>query len=203
LKVVSKALKLSRESHRFQLRKDGKTPFINHPLELYEILLDNEILDEEILSAALLHDVIEDTEYTKEDMEFIIGEEITRIVLECSDDKSLSKVKRKLLQIEHSLEISEKAVLVKLVDKISNLKSIIEFPPIGWDNDRIIGYVVWSKKVVNNLNNNKNIFRYRDKINNLTNLHTFLVLEIFENYKMDISDSEDIFNLYIEKIEKK
>ena len=203
MKTVSRAMRIAREEHRLQLRKDGKTPFINHPLELYEILLDNDILDEDILSASLLHDVIEDTEYTELDMNKSMGKDITKIVLECSDDKNLSKIERKSLQISHSLEISEKAVIVKLVDKIANLNSVIEFPSVGWDNDRIIGYTVWSKKVVDSLYNNVNVDLYRDKVNSLLNVHTFLVLELFENYKMDLNNSEEIYDLYIEKLSKK
>lgn len=203
IKSLSKAIKLSRNLHRLQTRKDGETPFINHPLELLEILLEEGILDENILSASLLHDVIEDTDYTKKEMLDSMGKDILNIILDCTDDKTQTKYDRKKHQIEHSLEISESAVLVKLVDKISNLNSMLEIPPVGWSINRILGYTIWSKRVVNSLSNNNNKSKYKNEINNFTNMHTFLVLEIFENYKIDLELSEDIFENYMEDMKLK
>lgn len=74
---------------------------------------------------------------------------MTHIVDECSDNKSLSKVERKRIQIEHSAHISTKAKLVKIADKISNNKSLVEEPI--WPAPRILGYGIWSNEVFQNI----------------------------------------------------
>ena len=60
------------------------------------------------------------------------GKAITRIMLEVTDDKSLHKAKRKLMQIEHAKHVSKGAKFVKLADKISNLTDIVNSPPANW-----------------------------------------------------------------------
>ena len=73
-----------------------------------------------VILAAILHDTIEDTEATPDEIRSLFGEEVLGIVLECTDDKSLPYLDRKRLQIETAPHKSEKAKLVKLADKICN-----------------------------------------------------------------------------------
>jgi GTP diphosphokinase / guanosine-3',5'-bis(diphosphate) 3'-diphosphatase len=77
----------------------------------------------------------------------LFGEKVCSIVMEVTDDKSLPKHERKLLQIEHSPHLSPEAKQVKLADKISNVSDILNNPP-DWTEERKREYIVWAKKVV-------------------------------------------------------
>lgn len=131
---VLRAASFAAHKHRNQRRKDAEAPpYINHPLTLARVLAEEGgITDAVTLCAALLHDTIEDTETTPDDLEREFGPEIRAIVEEVTDDKSLSKADRKRLQIEHAPHISERAKLVKLADKIANLRDVATSPPAGW-----------------------------------------------------------------------
>ena len=100
------------------------------------------------LCAALLHDTIEDTETTPEELEEQFSAEIRRIVQEVTDDKALPKAERKRLQIEHASELSHRARLVKLADKISNLRDLTLNAPSEWSLQRRRDYFDWAKKVI-------------------------------------------------------
>ena len=152
LSLLFKALAFSAEKHTKQRRKDiDKSPYINHPISLANILAQRWVIDENVLCAAILHDTIEDTETTVEELQEHFGEKITSIVLEVTDDKSLEKSVRKQKQVEHAASISHEAKLVKLADKIANITDIINTPPEDWSSDRKKDYFNWAKAVVDNL----------------------------------------------------
>lgn len=99
-----------------------------------------------MLCAAVLHDTIEDTETTAEELRAVFGEQVASVVLEVTDDKLLDKAVRKQLQIEHAPHISPQAKLVKLVklaDKISNVRDILASPPADWSAERKQAYFDW------------------------------------------------------------
>ena len=141
------------DKHRNQRRKDKQaSPYINHPITLANVLKnEGGIADTTVLVAALLHDTIEDTDASAEELEATFGKEITAIVLEVTDDKSLPKGERKRLQVEHAKNISHRAKLVKLADKICNLRDLIASPPAAWTEKRIEEYFDWAKEVVDGL----------------------------------------------------
>ena len=113
------------------------SPYINHPIALANVLAnEGSVDDDEVICAALLHDTIEDTETTPEELREAFGDEIAAIVLEVTDDKSLPKDERKRLQIQHAGSRSRKAKLVKLADEICNLRDIVQQPPANWDLSR-------------------------------------------------------------------
>lgn len=147
------AIAFAADKHRDQRRKDAKaSPYINHPIALANVLANEcGVPDETVLIAAILHDTIEDTETTAEELTAIFGEAITTIVLEVTDDKALPKAERKRLQIEHAPTISAAAKLVKLADKICNLRDIVASPPEKWSLERRQAYFDWAKTVVNGL----------------------------------------------------
>lgn len=148
--LIFRALAFSAHKHRDQRRKDASaSPYINHPIALANVL-SNEggITDSNVLCAALLHDTVEDTETTPEELTETFGKVIADIVMEVTDDKSLLKAERKRLQIEHAVHASSQAKLVKLADKISNLRDIVACPPADWGADRKQAYFDWAKKVV-------------------------------------------------------
>ena len=152
-KRVIEAAYFAAVKHKTQRRKDTeKTPYINHPLALANVLtVECEIDDVEVICGALLHDTIEDTETTEVELVAAFGENITRIVLEVTDDKTLDKTERKEAQVAHAPHISDQAKLVKLADKISNLRDISASPPIGWSVERKQEYFDWAARVIDGL----------------------------------------------------
>lgn len=136
--------------HTQQRRKNAAaTPYINHPIEVAEHLARvGEIDDEDVLIAALLHDTIEDTETTRQEIEDQFGKRVADIVVECSDDKSLTKAERKRLQVERAPHKSAEAKLVKIADKTCNLASLLSDPPADWSRQRQREYFLWAEQVV-------------------------------------------------------
>ena len=125
-KKLIQAANFAAEKHKAQRRKDAEeTPYINHPLALAHVLaVEGNVEDVDTICGALLHDTVEDTETTEAELLVVFGESITRIVLEVTDDKNLEKMARKEAQVAHAPHISDQAKLVKLADKISNLRDI-------------------------------------------------------------------------------
>ncbi len=148
--VFVKAVAFAADKHRTQRRKDADaSPYINHPIALANVLAnEGGVTDVVVLSAAVLHDTIEDTNTTAEELTAIFGAKITATVLDVTDDKSLDKHDRKQRQIEHAPHISKEAKLVKLADKICNLRDILAAPPADWSPERKQGYFDWAAKVV-------------------------------------------------------
>jgi guanosine-3',5'-bis(diphosphate) 3'-pyrophosphohydrolase len=153
LALLFRALAFAAHKHRDQRRKDAQaSPYINHPIALAEVLAgEGRVTDAEVLAAALLHDTIEDTDTSFEELEREFGERIAGMVMEVTDDKELEKSERKRLQIEHAAGISPGAKLVKLADKICNLRDVADRPPAQWDLRRRQEYFEWAKKVIDQL----------------------------------------------------
>jgi guanosine-3',5'-bis(diphosphate) 3'-pyrophosphohydrolase len=153
LSLIFDALAFAAERHRDQRRKNAEaSPYINHPIALAHILVnEGHIADPVVICAALLHDTIEDTETLPEEIERRFGPQIHQVVMEVSDDKNLPRSERKRLQIEHSSGLSDAAKLVKLADKICNVRDIADAPPVGWSLARKQEYFDWAKSVVDGL----------------------------------------------------
>lgn len=148
--MILKAAQFAAEKHRDQRRKDANaSPYINHPLALANVLaVEGGIENPDVICAALLHDTIEDTKTTAEELAGIFGDKVTGIVLEVTDDKNLDKAVRKEEQVRHAPHISAEAKLVKLADKICNLRDIFAAPPADWSADRKRAYFDWAARVV-------------------------------------------------------
>ena len=153
IQTILEAAAFAADKHRDQRRKDpAASPYINHPIALANILAnEGGILDATVIVAALLHDTIEDTETTAAELRQLFGEEVAEVVMEVTDDKSLPRAERKRLQIEHAGHISESAKLVKMADKIANLRDIAASPPEDWTLERRREYFDWAKRVVDGL----------------------------------------------------
>lgn len=151
--LLLRAVAFAAHKHRNQRRKDADaSPYINHPIALANVLANEAaILDPTVLAAALLHDTIEDTDTTRAELESEFGLTIATIVAEVTDDKSLPKAERKRLQIEHAAHISTSAKLVKLADKICNLRDVANSPPADWAVDRKRDYFDWARVVVDRM----------------------------------------------------
>jgi guanosine-3',5'-bis(diphosphate) 3'-pyrophosphohydrolase len=152
MEIVLRAAAFAADKHREGRRKDEEaSPYINHPINAAYILVRAGIEDPAVLAGALLHDTVEDTNTTVDELEVVFGYEIANIVAECTDDKSLPKLARKQAQIDHSAKLSHKARLVKLADKIANVNDINGAPPAGWSVERKREYFDWAKQVVDRM----------------------------------------------------
>jgi guanosine-3',5'-bis(diphosphate) 3'-pyrophosphohydrolase len=147
---ILSALQFAAFKHRDQRRKDhAASPYINHPIALANVLWrEGGVHDAGVICAALLHDTIEDTQTTADEIRQAFGARIARIVLEVTDDKLLPKAERKRRQIEHAPRLSRAAKLVKLADKICNLRDVAQSPPPTWSLRRRRQYFDWAKKVI-------------------------------------------------------
>jgi guanosine-3',5'-bis(diphosphate) 3'-pyrophosphohydrolase len=153
LKSLLRAASFAAQKHTGHKRKgsDGQ-PYINHPLEVASLLANvGGVTDFDVLIGALLHDTVEDTGVTREELKALFGDTAAGYVSEVTDDKSLPKAERKRLQVEHAPGLSHGAKLIKLGDKISNIIDVTNNPPEGWDLRRRIEYVDWGVAVVNGL----------------------------------------------------
>ena len=148
--LVLKAAQFAAIRHRMQRRKDREaTPYINHPLTLANILWrEGGVREARVLAAALLHDTVEDTRTTSAEIRREFGAQVAGVVAEVTDNKRLHKGTRKRLQIEHAAHLSRQAKLVKLADKIANLRDMHSSPPAGWPLARRRAYFDWSRQVV-------------------------------------------------------
>ncbi len=153
MKQLIAAIAFAAGKHRDQRRKDAEaSPYINHPIALANLLANEAGIDDQrVLLAAILHDTIEDTETTGQELVCHFGRHVADIVLEVTDDKALAKAERKRLQIEHASHLSRRARLVKLADKICNLRDIAASPPADWSVVRKQEYFDWARAVVDGL----------------------------------------------------
>ncbi len=154
LKAVQQVLDAARfaaEKHARQKRKGAAgEPYVNHLIDVAGLVASAlQEPDTNLVMAALLHDTIEDTGATQEELIERFGSDVADLVGEVTDDKSLPKQERKRLQVEHAPKKSSRAQTLKLADKISNLRSILFSPPADWDFQRRKEYFEWAKRVVN------------------------------------------------------
>jgi (p)ppGpp synthase/HD superfamily hydrolase len=150
--LILRAIDFAARKHRDQRRKDEEaSPYINHPISVALLLAEiGGIADAEVLSAAILHDTLEDTDTKPEELVAAFGMRIFKLVEEVTDDKSLPKARRKELQIAHASQLSADAVLIKLGDKISNVLDVTHSPPADWNIQRRWEYLDWAEAVVKN-----------------------------------------------------
>src|SRR5262249_34675354 len=164
---ILKVLRFAAVKHRDQRRKDAEvSPYINHPIEVAELLARvGGITDLVILQGVILHDTIEDTQTTPEELEAAFGPEVRRVVEEVTDDKRLPKAERRRLQIEHAPHLSERAKQIKIADMISNVQSVTETPPTDWPLERRREYLDWTEQVMAGLRGcNQSLEYYYDQV---------------------------------------
>lgn len=167
LSLVLQALQFAARKHRHQRRKDvDQTPYINHPIALTVLLRQvADVHDPIVLMAALLHDTVEDTDTTLPELETTFGAEVAAVVAQLTDDKSLPRAMRKQQQIDHAPQLCDRARLVKLADKIDNLRDMATAPPAGWSMARRQAYCEWARRVVNQIRgSNRQLEAYFDKV---------------------------------------
>ncbi len=143
-------MKFAAGRHSGQTRKGrAGEPYINHPIDVADTLVRvGGVTDAEVLAAALLHDTVEDTDATLDQLATLFGDRVSTLVAEVTDDKSLPKEERKRLQVLHAPTISDEAKMLKLSDKICNVVDVVGKPPLGWTDQRRIAYLEWTARVV-------------------------------------------------------
>lgn len=142
------ALRCAADWHRNDRRKGpAAAPYINHPIVVAEQLAAQGLgEDVELLMAAVLHDVIEDTEATFEEVSRAFGSRVANIVQEVSDDKSLEKEVRRKRVVDTIGGKSREARLIKLSDLVANVHDIVDHPP-QWSLERKLNYLGWAERV--------------------------------------------------------
>jgi len=171
-KLPDRALSFAMRAHTGQFRKDGETPFIHHPISVARGLMEAGITCEVTLAAALLHDVLEDTPTTFEELQAAFGRDVAELVAELSDDKSLPQAERKRLEVLHTKTASERAKRIKMADKRENLLDILERPASGWSAERCREYFEFARTVVESA----------------SGAHDGLELRFYETYRRGLSE---------------
>ncbi|MGO9308379.1 MAG: HD domain-containing protein [Spirochaetia bacterium] len=146
---VARALDFAARKHAGQRRKGLKAePYVNHLTEVALLLAEASAGgDPELVMAGLLHDTIEDTETSRAELAEAFGEDVASLVAEVTDDTSLPRAERKQRQVKTAPGKTVRARMIKLADKIANLHSIVESPPMGWSERKKREYVAWAREV--------------------------------------------------------
>jgi GTP diphosphokinase / guanosine-3',5'-bis(diphosphate) 3'-diphosphatase len=170
MRRILAAARFAAEKHAQQKRKGAMgEPYFNHLLEVAELIAaSSDDVDVELMMAAFLHDTVEDTGVTLQELEERFGKDVASLVSEVTDDKSLPKETRKTLQVQNAHKKSKRAQAIKLADKISNLRAILASPPVGWSLERRREYFEWARQVVSGL----------------TDANPFLKAEFDKTYRM-------------------
>lgn len=153
IQSILSATHFAAEKHAKQKRKgQAAEPYINHLIEVaYLVSTSLSEPDPDLVIAALLHDTVEDVGVTPKELTERFGPDVSALVLEVTDDKSLDPAVRKKLQVEHAPKLSVRAGTIKLADKISNLRGILDSPPPDWSFQRKREYFAWGKQVIDGL----------------------------------------------------
>lgn len=150
--MILKAAEFASNKHRGQFRKGNlNTPYINHPIKVAYVLENIGINDQDIIAAAILHDVVEDTDATKKDLQNVFNARIANMVMEVTDDKGESKDVRKAAQIKNAPNLSHEAKLIRIADKICNIQDVCGLDAPDWDYERKFEYLEWAKAVVDQI----------------------------------------------------
>jgi (p)ppGpp synthase/HD superfamily hydrolase len=150
LRLVSEAAELAARRHNGMARKGrGDEPYINHLAEVANLLSSaTEGADAELVAAGWLHDTIEDTETTREELAERFSERVAALVVECTDDMRLPKAERRRRQVTDAPHKSPGAKLIKIADKISNIGARVHRDPTQEERDDLVDYAGWAEQVV-------------------------------------------------------
>lgn len=150
--MILKATEFAANKHKGQFRKGNlNTPYINHPVKVAYVLEKVGVTDQVVLAAAILHDVIEDTDATHSDLKNVFNKKVADIVEEVSDNKYLSRDERKAFQISNASNLTYEARLIRIADKICNVQDICGKDSPDWSYERKYEYLEWAKEVVEEL----------------------------------------------------
>ena len=148
--LLARAFAFAAEHHAGQTRKgEAAVPYVNHVADVARRVAEaTGGSDARLVAAALLHDIVEDTRATEEDIRVGFGDDVADLVMEVTDDESLPEDARRQAQVDHAPHLSGRAKRLKLADKASNLTEIVESPPRGWSAERKHDYAGWAERVL-------------------------------------------------------
>jgi guanosine-3',5'-bis(diphosphate) 3'-pyrophosphohydrolase len=145
------SLEFAAYRHRFDKTKNDE-PYINHIIDVCKLIaVIGEENDEDVLIAAALHDTVEKTGTKASDINFQFGDKVFQLVMEVTDHSSGTDLDKFSQQLQRVDSLSQKAKLIKLADKISNVKSLLSFPPAGWDLEKRSLYINWADRIIHAL----------------------------------------------------
>jgi guanosine-3',5'-bis(diphosphate) 3'-pyrophosphohydrolase len=144
------ALAFSADRHRHQRRKGERaSPYINHPIDVARVITSEaHVTAVPVLMAAILHDTIEDTATTYEELVARFGEHVAEMVREVSDDPALPKAEQRRRQELGAASLSYGARLIRIADKLANVRDLVTDPPASWSPRLRREYLAWTKRVV-------------------------------------------------------
>ncbi|TWB94751.1 metal dependent phosphohydrolase [Bradyrhizobium macuxiense] len=150
IRLISEAAELAARRHNGMARKGrGSEPYINHLAEVANLLaIATDGTDAELVAAGWLHDTMEDTDTTREELSARFSDRVASLVIECTDDMSLPKAERRRLQVVDAPKKSADAKLIKIADKISNIGARIHSDPTTEERDDLVDYTDWAEQVV-------------------------------------------------------
>ena len=188
---VLDALAFSADRHRHQKRK-GKlaSPYINHPIDVALIIVrDGGVTTAPVLTAALLHDTIEDTDTTAVEIAARFGGDVATLVLEVSDDPALPKAEQRRRQESGASGLSYGAKVIRIADKISNVRDLVDDPPSTWGVRLRRDYLEWTKRVVDRCRGtNEGLERAYDEVyDRARRFHDSLALDVLRSGRPDDS----------------
>lgn len=143
--LIVPAVQFAAEKHAHQRRKNAtQEPYINHTIGVMHLLWESGVHDPAILSAAVLHDVVEDTDVSLDEIRERFGAEVASVVAEVSSDKTLTTREQKKQQLEHAPRLSFAASVVKQADRLHNLSMLKDGPPAKWTREYLLAYLAHS-----------------------------------------------------------
>jgi guanosine-3',5'-bis(diphosphate) 3'-pyrophosphohydrolase len=143
--LLTKAIAFASDRHAAGRRKDAaRSPYIVHPVAVMWELSQAGHRDAELLAAAVLHDVVEETGATVDELKREFGPHVAGLVGEVTDDKSLPWAERKRRQTDRAWMLSSDAKRIRIADKFCNVRDVLEHPPTSWSTERRAAYVEWA-----------------------------------------------------------
>lgn len=183
LHEIGSAYMYAAEKHDGQKRKFSEIPYISHP-EIVTCLLSNYTNNKEILQAAILHDVVEDTNGTLKEIEKLFGSNVRNLVAELTNNQDdIKHIGKKQYMSKLFNNISEDALLIKLVDRLHNVLSTVGNTNIS--NDFVKWYHCETVYILENMNReltNNHI----ELIQSIKLILNFIELELIRNVKVDL-----------------
>lgn len=193
---VERAIRYATHAHEGQVRKHSGLPYVVHPVEVMKTLSNWGVTDETILTAAVLHDVIEDTGVTKEQIAYEFGLNVAVMVMECTRPKEQADKKGKLDFLKSFSEKSEGSVLIKLADRFCNVEDYLK----SYKTNYAYWYAYQAYPLLNEYEKRKLWTIYPKSVNNVSeNLWISAVLGLGAIAKTDVHDSIGVLKEFTDK----
>jgi GTP diphosphokinase / guanosine-3',5'-bis(diphosphate) 3'-diphosphatase len=202
--LLEKAYKTAKEYHGDQVRKTGE-PFINHPLQVALILADIE-MDQTSIASAILHDIVEDTDYNLEKMTSEFGNTVARItngvtkldkiVFNSREEQQVSNIRKMIIAMSEDVRI----ILVKLADRLHNMRTL---KPL--DKDKRFNISMETMEVYAPIAHRLGIYQIKSELEDLCfrHLHEKEYLKLKDMIDERINERKSLVDEVIDLVKKK